>query len=796
MGEVLQQTEIIDHRTYAADVPPPVPLSDEGSSKKDGFTGSIVTIPNSIERLRQFLSDEQRFDLSGGSKVTTRQSLPVISASTHSFSSVKLLGAGGFSTVDEVLHHATGLRIVRKTLKNRTQTAIEELRKEASVLRKLRHPHISRFHEESSKGDRMSMLLSPIAETTLALWLERSATQKPANLAETITKMFGCLAASVRYLHEQRPIVKHMDIKPQNILIIEGDQEFPRVVLTDFGISTSDELSDKQAKPLTRQYVAPEVLEDFTRKAAADIWSLGCVFAEMASVPFSQDNKAWLAFRKEFSGRTGKYYWQDVEGLQNRLSAFLDTATTLTERTVVCTLQTMLRHEPDERPDAASLSMIFTPAPCCLTWPNEKAIFPAPHEELGALEMFSREDGMDIHVQPHVQGEALDQASVSLSSARLWLEECSHTHDACRHQLSSDAKILPTRLVDISSAFQDDFYVRIVDSTSLEANTDYVALSHVWSSSQPLLSSETQSTFYTQLPLQTQPATFQDALSTAQSLGYRYLWVDSLCILQDSEQDKQRECKRMASIFRNAALTIVLDQLSDSIPIPSPGGCSSGSSHQLLPASTFTTPGFAWDTRAWALQDRLLSRRFLHLGAQMYWECNSLKASQALPRGLPPLLWEKVHTRSDTAIEVPRRSMSRTRYEPAVQSRLHERASYKQHCACPVSSHARSSQKNNAHSLRDRDTRDRDMLTHKTGDALSPLLEIDAHHAPITHCSDTNRCISSGRNGRSEIQGSGQLDQNGSLLDSGSEVLNCQNTQGLRAFDFTSNLLKGKGMGG
>jgi serine/threonine protein kinase len=739
MDEVCEQVEIADQRTYAVDALQPEPRSDEGYIKIDGFINSIATIPKSTERLQQVLSDEHRLDLLGGSKVTARQSLLEVPASTHSFSSVKLLGAGGFSTVDEVVHLATGLRIVRKTLKNRTQTAIEELRKEASVLRKLRHPHISRFHEESTRGDRMSMLLSPIAETTLALWLEQSATQKPANLAETITKMFGCLAASVRYLHEQRPIVKHMDIKPQNILIIEGDQEFPHVVLTDFGISSSDELCDEQAKPLTRQYVAPEVLEGFTRKAAADIWSLGCVFAEMASVPFSQDNTAWLAFRKEFSGRTGKYYWQDVEGLQDRLSAFLDTAKTLAEQTVVCTLQTMLRHEPDERPDAASLSMIFTPAPCCLTWPNDKAIFPAPHEELGALEMFSRNDGMNAHVQPHVQGESLVQASVSLSSARLWLEECSHTHDACRHQLSSDAKILPTRLVDISSAFRDDSYVRIVDSTSLEPSTDYVALSDVWSRSQPLLSSETQSTFYTQLPLQTQPRKFQDALSVAQSLGYSYMWIDSLCVLQDSEQDKQRECKRMASVFRNAALTIVFGQLGDSIPIPSPGG-NSGGSHQLLPASTFTTPGFAWDTRAWALQDRLLSRRFLHLGAQMYWECNSLKASQALPRGLPPLLWEKVHTRSDTTSASPRRSKSRARYETAVQLRLHERASREKYCACPLSSHARSTEKNTTQNLQD----DRDTLTHKSGDSLSPLSEIDAQNAHITDGSDTSPCSSSG----------------------------------------------------
>jgi hypothetical protein len=44
----------------------------------------------------------------------------------------------------------------------------------------------------------------------------------------------------------------------------------------------------------------------------------------------------------------------------------------------------------------------------------------------------------------------------------------------------------------------------------------------------------------------------------------------------------------------------------------------------------------------------LLSRRFLHLGKQLYWECNSLKASETFPRGLEPLVWEKVHTLNAT----------------------------------------------------------------------------------------------------------------------------------------------------
>jgi serine/threonine protein kinase len=653
----------------------------------------IETAPN-----QQALSIRDRDDQTPGVS-SDRKTTPVVATdqqllhypkTSQPFLSVKLLGSGGFSTVDEVVHRPTGLHVGRKTLKNRGKTAIEDLRKEVSVLQKLRHPHVIRFLGAYSKGDKMSILLSPVAETTLALWLERSAVEKPANLTEMMVKMFGCLVSSVRYLHEQRPVVKHMDIKPQNILIVEGDQEFPHVVLSDFGISSAEELSDDQTKPLTRHYIAPEVFEGFTRKQAADIWSLGCVFAEMASVPFSQGNTGWLTFRKEFSGRTGKYYWQDVPGLQDRLSGFLEQATNATEETVVRTLQTMLSAEPEKRPDAGSLTLIFTPAPCCLNWPNDKATFPGPQEELGGVDMLVHEHGVDCHVQ-HTQDGPQAEANVVRSSAKTWLEDCAYNHEACSHLASSDTSFLPTRLVDVLPDGQAGSFVRIVHKSSLDATSnrvDYVALSHVWSPSQPQLASDLLSDMQIELPLQLLPEAVNTAISEAQRLGYRYLWTDSLCVVQDDMQDKELECNSMKDIFRNAALTVVLDQLTshnaegsieDNVGIagttdktyltsllgakphagmtPSqlptddelqPGSHLTTGARQpasaQLPAAIYALPNFGWDTRAHALLNRLLSRRFLHLGEQLYWECNTLKASETFPRGLEPLVWEKVHT--------------------------------------------------------------------------------------------------------------------------------------------------------
>jgi len=624
--------------------------------------------------------------------------IPQIPKKSRSFLSIRLLGAGGFSTVDEVIHQQTGLHVGRKTLKNRDRTAIEELKKEVSVLQKLRHPHIIRFLGAYAKGDKMSILLSPVAETTLAGWLERVSSQQPTNLLKTIVKMFGCLTSSVRYIHEQRPVVKHMDIKPQNILIVGSDQEIPHVILCDFGVSSAEDVHDHHSKPLTRQYVAPEVFEGFVRKQAADIWSLGCVFSEMASVPLGQDSTSWSAFRKEFSGRTGKYYWQDVPGVQEKLSSFLDTAKTATEQTVVRTIQSMMDANPDKRPDAASLTLVFTPAPCCLDWPNDKTIFPGPHEEYGGVDAFAHEDIIE-----HYGHERETTAySDSLSSAKTWLEDCQLTHDACHHVPTGDFSTLPTRLVDMLPDGQAGSYVRIVESDMLQPTIDpveYVALSHVWNFSQPLLSSSSLPGMQTELDLQKLPTTVRRGISAAQRLGYRYCWLDALCVLQDSWQQKELECKGMSSTFRNAALTVVLDQLGSdddddgdeyentdkgisgttnhhhsSLP-GSPAGRHTAPARlpasALLPSSILAAPNFGWDTRAWVLQGRLLSRRFLHLGKQLYWECNTLKASETFPCGLSPLVWEKVHTICTPPEPSSRRPASPAMEAAKVKSKIH-----------------------------------------------------------------------------------------------------------------------------
>jgi serine/threonine protein kinase len=604
----------------------------------------------------------------------------------QSFLSVKLLGTGGFSTVDEVVHRETSLRISRKTLKNRHQSALDELKKEVNVLQKLRHPHVIRFLGAYSKGDKMSILLSPVAETTLAVWLDKRSVNKPAGLAHVIMKMLGCLSATVKYLHDQRPVVKHMDIKPQNILVMQGSQEFPHVVLSDFGISSiEDATQDGKYQPRTRQYCAPEVSAGTSRGEAADIFSLGCVFSEMLTVAFSDANPEWLKFRDQFQGRKASYYSRDLHALHDWLTQFVAEASSRTEIDAIKTVKSMLSSTPSKRPNAAKLAMTFMPAPCCLTWPNEQASYPGPLEEIQMVEMLAQEDGVDCHahlntVETNVQ--CLDQSLDALSNvgtsddrfanAKNWVHECSFEHEACQHaHQQGTTNVLPTRLVDLRPDGIRGTSVRILNSTQLTTSSEpvaYAALSYTWAESDITLSTHDED--MVELPRAMLSQAVNDGIIATERTGYRYLWVDSLCVFQDSAQDKEHECLATADVYRNADLTIVLDQLNNSpesiqaVDDSSSRTCSGTtrnptmaqdpmkkpSTSSALSTIDFAIPGFAWDTRAWVLQERLLSPRLLHLGPeQMYWECNALKASETFPRGLPPLLWEKVHTKSATS---------------------------------------------------------------------------------------------------------------------------------------------------
>jgi len=124
---------------------------------------------------------------------------------------------------------------------------------------------------------------------------------------------------------------------------------------------------------------------------------------------------------------------------------------------------------------------------------------------------------------------------------------------------------MPTRLVDLGQAGTAGV-VLVVDTPRVGNLEDgrYCCLSHCWGGFQPVkLETKTSQLLRSGLPLQQLPKTFQDAVEVCLWLGVRYLWIDSLCIIQDSKEDWEREAEQMALIYKYGHATLAATDSRD-----------------------------------------------------------------------------------------------------------------------------------------------------------------------------------------------------------------------------------------
>ncbi|KAI0101345.1 hypothetical protein GGR51DRAFT_530355 [Nemania sp. FL0031] len=236
---------------------------------------------------------------------------------------------------------------------------------------------------------------------------------------------------------------------------------------------------------------------------------------------------------------------------------------------------------------------------------------------------------------------------------REWIHLCSETH-ACNLQ-GQDGKgarmpiKLPTRLIEVGEA-DDNSSVRLVVNPSTTADDPtkdrYAALSHCWGAvgkdAYSCLLNINRLTFETRIPVERLPKMFQDAITATRGLEIRYLWIDSLCIIQDDDDDWAAESKTMEDVYSLAHVTLAASSAPSSLVgflerpnrafavIPNPNAEDRGGdgSRSLLYVAesidNFQThvEDAVLNTRAWVLQERALSRRTIHFtSTQVYWEC-------------------------------------------------------------------------------------------------------------------------------------------------------------------------------
>jgi hypothetical protein len=231
------------------------------------------------------------------------------------------------------------------------------------------------------------------------------------------------------------------------------------------------------------------------------------------------------------------------------------------------------------------------------------------------------------------------------STIRSWIKLCQTEHDGCSNPASPP---LPSRYLDVGVRESDP--VRLVISNG--EHGEYACLSHCWGGSHPCtLTEETRAKYTKRIRKSDLTPVFLDAIKVCKKLGLRRLWIDSLCIQQDSKEDWRYESQRMGPYYRNCTICIAATSSANS------GKSFEIAERPSMVSSSSTDPGnglfnllaypldlmeekphfghsnnletalgsFPLLTRAWVLQERWLSPRVLHFcGSEVVFECAQL----------------------------------------------------------------------------------------------------------------------------------------------------------------------------
>ena len=253
-----------------------------------------------------------------------------------------------------------------------------------------------------------------------------------------------------------------------------------------------------------------------------------------------------------------------------------------------------------------------------------------------------------------------------------WLSNCCENHSECQKleaglgyspSLLKNPHFLPTRLVDLGR--EKLLHPKLCNKEELLESPRYMTLSHCWGKTDMYcLKTDTLDTFRVGIPIQRLSKTFKDAMITARRLGSRYIWIDSLCIIQDNAEDWRNESSQMGAVFRHSWCTIAAaaapdgrhgcfsqsgrDKMGLALPIYRCIGTVTNKEHSIDQDKLYSIcDENLWEcevskstlsNRAWAFQERLCSPRTLHFGRhQAFWECSVLQACEMFPRGnVPP----------------------------------------------------------------------------------------------------------------------------------------------------------------
>lgn len=250
-------------------------------------------------------------------------------------------------------------------------------------------------------------------------------------------------------------------------------------------------------------------------------------------------------------------------------------------------------------------------------------------------------------------GEPLGKA---VHRIRRWMDDCLENHNCLRNP--STPAFYPSRLLDLG-----DTTFRVIRTATERPHDPYVALSYCWGSDPKFLRltnlNEDDLQARAGNPLSELPTAFREAIEVVKRLNHRYLWIDSLCILQSgpgSADDWRVESTKMHEVYANSVFTLALANAASPEESVLGGGPIE---HDCTPPFVFNDNTASTDCpwqiitsvdyfkealydqplskRAWALQERVMATRVVSFGSggELFWDCAQLpNACEKIPGGL------------------------------------------------------------------------------------------------------------------------------------------------------------------
>ncbi|KAG8129017.1 hypothetical protein E2320_015756, partial [Naja naja] len=193
------------------------------------------------------------------------------------FQKVEKIGEGTYGVVYKARNKQTGQLVALKKIRldSETEGVPSTAIREISLLKELKHPNIVRLLDVVHNQKKLYLVFEYLNQD-LKKYMDSSRTgELPLSLVKSYLYQ---LLQGVSFCHSHRVI--HRDLKPQNLLI----NEMGAIKLADFGLARAFGV-------VTLWYRAPEILLGCKYySTAVDIWSIGCIFAEMSNVTQNEDN--------------------------------------------------------------------------------------------------------------------------------------------------------------------------------------------------------------------------------------------------------------------------------------------------------------------------------------------------------------------------------------------------------------------------------------------------------------------------------------------------------------------------